>query len=169
MWSFRALGIVLSTYQIVQMCHNSLTSCLQRVAGAKKKQLYLLFIFSILSTLHIRHGSEQLFRSNITRHMILFCRYSSDVPFDHQFTFKQSSPTTPVLIVYTKEKDAGERVLAEFARKKQQSYKSVMLSGSGPGEERQARKIIQESMTDVSFSRIDKLLNIYARPDNSVG
>ena len=83
--------------------------------------------------------------------MILFCRYSADVPFDHQFTFKQSSPTTPVLIVYTKEKDAGERVLAEFARKKQQSYKSVMLSGSGPGEERQARKIIQESMTDVSF------------------
>ena len=78
-------------------------------------------------------------------------RYSGDVPFDHQYVLKQSTPTTPVLIMYTREKDAGEKTLHEFARKKQQGYKTIMLSGSGPAEDRQARKTIQECMAEVKW------------------
>ena len=78
-------------------------------------------------------------------------RYSGDVPFDHQYVLKQSTPTTPVLIMYTREKDAGEKTLHEFARKKQQGYKTIMLSGSGPAEDRQARKTIQECMAEVKY------------------
>ena len=78
------------------------------------------------------------------------CRCSGDVTLDHQLLLKQSGPTTPLLIMYTMEKDAAEKVLYEFARRKQQSYKSVVLSGSGAGEERLARKTIQEAMTEVN-------------------
>ena len=53
--------------------------------------------------------------------------------------------------MYTREKDAGERILHEFARKKQQGFKTIMLSGSGPGEDRQARKTVQECMTEVKY------------------
>ena len=77
-------------------------------------------------------------------------RYSGDMSLDVQFLVKQSSVTSPVLIMYTTERDAAEKVLYEIARKKQQSHKTVVLSGSGDGEERMARKTIQEAMSEVS-------------------
>ena len=68
---------------------------------------------------------------------------------DQNFLYRQTTPTTPLLVMYTMEKDAAEKCLYECVRKRQQDYKAIMLSGSGAGEERMARKNIQEAMTEV--------------------
>ena len=68
---------------------------------------------------------------------------------DQNFLYRQTSPTTPLLVMYTMEKDAAEKCLYKCVHNRQQDYKAIMLSGSGAGEERMARKNIQEAMTEV--------------------
>ncbi len=47
--------------------------------------------------------------------------------------------------------------MCEFAKKKQQMFKTVVLSGSGAGEERMARKTLQEGMADVNIKFYTRL------------
>lgn len=77
------------------------------------------------------------------------CRYSGESGVDLAGVFKQSSTTTPILIMYTSEKEVAEKTFFKFANKKQTSVLVVTLSGSGAREEKIARKTLQKAMHEV--------------------
>ena len=77
-------------------------------------------------------------------------RYAYDVPLDPGLVLRQSSPVTPIMLLYTREGDLAERLFTEFAAKKQTTSAVVSLSNAEPNEERRARKAIQKAMQDVS-------------------
>ncbi len=64
---------------------------------------------------------------------------------------KMSSPLTPILMLFTKERESAEKMWEDFSVKKQCETVSVVLSGTGAGEEKMARKSIHQAMETVSL------------------
>ena len=87
---------------------------------------------------------------SVVSHFVLFKRYGNDPSVDMMGASKQGSPNTPILLIYTSEKDAAEKLLFETVSKKQVQLNTVSLSGSGPSEAKKAKKAIQAAMNEVS-------------------
>ena len=79
------------------------------------------------------------------------CRYLSESLYDITGVLKQSTPTTPVLMMFSKERETAERLFTGFATKKQIPTLVVSLSGRGPGEEKVVKKNLQQGMAEVSW------------------
>ena len=62
--------------------------------------------------------------------------------------FRQTSPTTPVILLYKTERELTERIISEFGQKKQVRILTVTLSGMGQGEDRVARKYLHKGMEE---------------------
>ncbi|XP_071504103.1 dynein axonemal heavy chain 5-like [Diadema antillarum] len=75
-------------------------------------------------------------------------KYAGDVPIDPGLVMRQTSPTIPILMLYTREGDLAERIFHEMAAKKQMRSSVVSLSNAEAGEERRARKAIQKAMQE---------------------
>ena len=61
---------------------------------------------------------------------------------------RQSCPTTPVLFLYNQEREMAEKIITEFANRKQCRTLVVTLSGVGQTEERLAKKYLQKGMEE---------------------
>ena len=84
---------------------------------------------------------------------VMYCvvcyRYVGDVSLDIGLLLKQSSATTPLLLMYAKEPEAAEKMFSEFASKKQCKSLVLNLSDYGPTEEKMARKMLQHAAKEV--------------------
>ena len=77
-------------------------------------------------------------------------RYHGEVGIDLPLMLRQSTPAKPLLLLYEKKGDTAERLFTEFAAKKQNKTLSVTLTSNNVSEERQARKLLQKAMAEVS-------------------
>ena len=68
---------------------------------------------------------------------------------DLQAVLRLSQPSTPILMLYTSEKDTAERRFAEFAQRKQASVLLVPLSGPSHSVEKMAKKYLLKGMQEV--------------------
>ena len=69
---------------------------------------------------------------------------------DFTMALRHSSTTTPVLILFTHERNAAEIMFSEFANKKEAKTLVVPLSGAGIVEERKAVVCLQKAMNEVT-------------------
>ena len=82
--------------------------------------------------------------------MLFLLRYSGEYALDLATCVKQSTPQTPILLLYTTESDTAERLLNEQANKKGVKISAVPISGQAPlAEEKTARKYIAKAMAEV--------------------
>ncbi|XP_071801693.1 uncharacterized protein [Asterias amurensis] len=75
-------------------------------------------------------------------------RYIGEVALDLPGVVRQSTPLTPILLLYTKEGDLAERMFHEYAAKKQCKTLVVPLCNSEQNEERSTRRAIQTAMQE---------------------
>ena len=80
-------------------------------------------------------------------------RYLMDSGPDFTMALRQSSPTTPLLILFTQERNTAEIMFSEFANRKEAKTLVVPLSGTGIVEERKAIVCLQKAMNEVSQNR----------------
>lgn len=86
--------------------------------------------------------------------MFVCARFIGEIPLDLPLVLRQSSPRTPILMLHRQEHDSAEKLVTEFAARKQNRLLRVVLSGGGATEERTARKLIYKAMADVSSHQL---------------
>ncbi|XP_071954985.1 uncharacterized protein [Antedon mediterranea] len=82
---------------------------------------------------------------------VLGKRYVTESLLDLASVLRQSSPTTPILLMYTSEAQLATRLFTEFANKKQTKTATVFLSGASQNEGRQVRKVLVKAMQEGSW------------------
>ena len=79
----------------------------------------------------------------------MYVRFIGEIPLDLPLVLRQSSPRTPILMLHLQEHDSAEKLVMDFAARKQIRLVRVVMSGVGSVEERAARKLLHKAMTDV--------------------
>ena len=79
-------------------------------------------------------------------------RFIGEIPLDLPLVLRQSNPRTPILLLHKQEQEGAEKLVADFAARKQSRLLRVVLSGTGTAEERTARKLIHKAMAEVRWS-----------------
>ena len=79
-------------------------------------------------------------------------RYSGEIPLDMSAVLRQSSPQIPILIIYSTERDTAEKLVFEFANRKQVKTLVAHLSGSGASEDRTVKRLLAKGMKEVTFA-----------------
>jgi len=77
---------------------------------------------------------------------VLGKKYTSEMPLDLPFAYRQSESRTPIVLLYTQEANMVEKLVIEGAQKKQVELHVLALANVGIGEERVARKMIHKAM-----------------------
>ena len=81
--------------------------------------------------------------------IIIIIRFIGEIPLDLPLVLRQSNPRTPILLLHKQEQEGAEKLVADFAARKQSRLLRVVLSGTGTAEERTARKLIHKAMAEV--------------------
>ncbi|XP_066278010.1 uncharacterized protein [Branchiostoma lanceolatum] len=76
---------------------------------------------------------------------VLGKKYAGEIPLDLPSVLRQSTPQTPIILLYTSESDLAETLFVEFAAKKQESCQVVYLSSGSPQEERRVRRAMAKA------------------------
>ncbi|XP_070190368.1 uncharacterized protein [Littorina saxatilis] len=79
---------------------------------------------------------------------VLGKKYSTDVPPDFSTLQKQSSPTTPIIMIFDTEADTAVKLFTDFANRKQNCHVEIYLTDNGSAPERVVRKQIQKGMAE---------------------
>ena len=61
-------------------------------------------------------------RIPVTFHHLVFFRYLSESVYDLSVVIKQTTPTTPILLLFSKERESAERLVHGFAQKKVRKF-----------------------------------------------
>lgn len=77
---------------------------------------------------------------------VLGKKYTTEMPLDLPFAYRQSESRTPIVLLYTQEANMVEKLVIEGAQKKQVELHVLALANVGIGEERVARKLIHKAM-----------------------
>lgn len=77
---------------------------------------------------------------------VLGKKYTSEMPLDLPFAFRQSESRTPIVLLYSQEANMVEKLVVEGAQRKQVELHVLALANVGIGEERLARKMIHRAM-----------------------
>ncbi|XP_068697910.1 dynein axonemal heavy chain 8-like [Montipora foliosa] len=77
---------------------------------------------------------------------VLGRKYTSEMPLDLPFAFRQSESRSPIVLLYTQEANMVEKLVIEGAQKKQVELHVLALANVRIGEERVARKMIHRAM-----------------------
>lgn len=77
---------------------------------------------------------------------VLGKKYTTEVPLDLPFAYRQSESRTPIVLLYTQEANMVEKLVIEGAQRKQVELHVLALANVGIGEERAARKTIHKAM-----------------------
>ncbi|KAI8520697.1 hypothetical protein Bbelb_004510 [Branchiostoma belcheri] len=76
---------------------------------------------------------------------VLGKKYAGEIPLDLPGVLRQSTPQTPIILLYTSESDLAETLFTEFAAKKQEACQVVYLSSGSPQEERRVRRAMAKA------------------------
>lgn len=76
-------------------------------------------------------------------------RYLGDLPPDFPTLLRQSSPTTPIIMLFDNESETCVKLFTDFANRKQNQHVEIYLTDNSMVPERVVRKQIQQGMTEV--------------------
>ncbi|XP_033113255.1 dynein heavy chain 5, axonemal-like isoform X2 [Anneissia japonica] len=82
---------------------------------------------------------------------VLGKKYVTESLLDLASVLRQSSPTTPILLMYTCEAQLATKLFTEFANKKQMKTTAIFLTGASQNEDRQVRKVVITAMQEGSW------------------
>ncbi|KAL4232681.1 hypothetical protein ACF0H5_007369 [Mactra antiquata] len=86
--------------------------------------------------------------STVFINVVLGKKYYGDVGIDFPALLKQSSPTVPIMLLYTREAEVAVRMFTDFANRKQNKTLQVSITDNNANTERTARKYIQKGMAE---------------------
>ncbi|XP_076466964.1 uncharacterized protein LOC143298129 [Babylonia areolata] len=79
---------------------------------------------------------------------VLGKKYTADVPPDFSTLLRQSSPTSPIIMIFDTEADTAVKLFTDFANRKQNRHVEIYLTDNGSAPERVVRKQIQKGMVE---------------------
>ncbi|XP_067674368.1 uncharacterized protein [Haliotis asinina] len=89
--------------------------------------------------------------STLFVNQVLGKKYYGDVPLDFPTMLRQSSPSMPLILLFTSESETTCKLFTDFAGKKQSRYVVVTLTDNNPAMERTVKKHIQKGMAEGSW------------------
>ena len=81
--------------------------------------------------------------------MILRCRYYGDVGIDMPNILKQSTPTLPMILLYSTEVETVTKLFNDFANRKQTKVLSLTITDDTSAILKSAKRLIQKGMQEV--------------------
>jgi len=86
--------------------------------------------------------------------MSIETRYTLDMPVDVSALVKQSSPTIPILVMFTKDPDAANSIVSHAATQRNVKLLAVALTNdltASPSQLQVVERLVQDAMVEVSI------------------